>query len=735
MPKATQTRRSAAPSPAIPLQSYELPQTPKGAPHVNAIPEIPTSVLNTTPGPVQTPRSPPQVYHPYRNSSKSRSRSVATGPRTLSEIADLSVVVSATPEIAHLSRSPPASRSSRKSSQPRSSSEAARSPTPSDLSNLSTRAYASGDEGRAPARSDAFSQDGQPPGVMAKVKRKFFVPRVKEESIEATIPSIDPFPAPFNFTWPLEAPLDPESSDYLCKMDEQIHRAGAHTLRSVENTEKTLAALARENQRAAVNMIAEIKRLDRMAGDIAKTCRYDKAFKLYYKCEAQRVLEVLKAGGDPYPGRWKGEAVGSDDEDVETQEHPDSGKRPRQGDDEENGEERPAKRPRVRAVYKRALEEMRRLVEKVGPPCSSNPKDDPFGSIDAGAGAASDDSDDDGDAPPQPQSTSKSKGKRSVRKLTPKPVPQRVPPRGGNPFEGPEPQFIHFWPVVVGLKDPQAQASAPAAAHDAAELGPYPGAAQSDELVAVYRKVPSPSASPSHLPEAINGSNISPDAGEVRELSDPDLPDDMSSEDAPPRVCGPHFDGDVHMPRDALDGRDVFGPAIANPASRRNSSGRTPVSRPVLLDLPADGLPGVDDESSPAGSPSGYHNSPPTAGPSVLTRPPLAGPRFCGQQRTLPLGALLTAHFLARSRDLQNTDSEDGMTDEEVQAGFNPLTLRPGSPRPTRNRLDVDDRGMDPPRTVPEISENGSGAELRELAQTGIARSIEPEMLLMSPPR
>ncbi|KZT65700.1 hypothetical protein DAEQUDRAFT_731130 [Daedalea quercina L-15889] len=225
-----------------------------------------------------------------------------------------------------------------------------------------------------------------------------------------------------------------------------------------------------------------------------------------------------------------------------------------------------------------------------------------------------------------------------------------------------------------------------------------------------------------YSPEAINGSNIWPDAFEP---SYPARPDFMSSDD-------PHFDGGAHMPRDALDSGDVFGPAITNPVSRRNSSsGRTSVSRPVLLDLPANGLPGFDDESSPSSS-SGYHNSPPTAGPSVLTRPPLADSRFRGQQRNLPIAASLATHFLTRSRDFQNTDSED---DEEVQVGFNRPILRPGTPRPARNRLDVDDRGMDPPRTIPEILENGSEAELRELARTGIARSIEPEMLLMPPPR
>lgn len=253
------------------------------------------------------------------------------------------------------------------------------------------------------------------------------------------IEPIEPFPAPFTFTYPIEPPLDPEGS-YLTDMETQVGSEFQCTLRVYDETSNVVCQVALANTRAMRRLMEECTGMDDYAKSIVVGPQLtDKMWDMYIS-RAQDIFTGFAEDKIPGPSGVKGEyedeaeegeceAEEDMEEDMGYDDVPPPQKRARDASEESDDEieERPAKRPRVRESYRLALEAMRSEI----PAMPSKP--------DPNAPQVTQEKDDN-EEQPQP-----SEGAQ------------------GEVIYGPEPQFFYVRPIVMKPRAPREEEEASAA--------------------------------------------------------------------------------------------------------------------------------------------------------------------------------------------------------------------------------------------------------------------------------
>ncbi|KAH9927637.1 uncharacterized protein B0H18DRAFT_282158 [Fomitopsis serialis] len=780
MPKVSSTRRSAAPSPTSSLQkSRGLTGTSKPAPQLDPIPELPAPVLNSMPRQPALSRSPP--------ASRSFGRRLTS--RLTRAAAEPSAVANQTASSNH------ADGGSLNGGDV-GSNVASGGPTPYRVNTPTEPASVAGNDGG----NKILRWNG----------RTFLDPPVKEESVEPMPMIFEVFPPPFAYTYPYQPPLDPdpESSENLLKMKEQVDFVTARTEARYDETETMVNNAASTGHVAAMETLKEIKRLDKFVADIRESCDQKELFDVYYRLQVARVIAALKAGEDPYSGVWHGDTVGSEcgsgeeEEEAEVEETEEDvglGKRPREEHEEAGEEERPKKRLRTRSIYSRTLAHLRSQV----PP--HEPKESPAPEVMTKETAEEANAREEAifgfsEAVPSEASaslsvayspklipTSKGKGKGKAKEEEPE-HPKHGPILRRPILFGPERQFVYVRPILYKPKDPQ-------------DIEPAAGSALAEDTRLAHagtRAAPSGQADS----DSLKAYSESPAANDVRDAYDDELeyydppappsPPGLLSSDVRPQQDdwndGPAGDD---MTREPVD-EDVFGRMLSNPVPRRSSfpSRLTgPFGRPrndsQYDDGPSFGASYGYHNALPAEAPSAYIRRPldrmssgeeyplsPREGPSASFRRPQSGMSSAQPPASFrrPLNRTLSRHVppsletrpsdsLSRSQvrstrasraladalqgefhasrpsDMQNTDSEDDGTDEDISRPISPL-MRPGTPRPARHPWEEGEDPcpwMRPPRSIPEVLLSGTEEEVARLRRQGISRGLETEQLYIEP--
>ena len=656
---------------------------------------------------------------------------------------------------------------------------------------------------------------------------------IKTEDMEPHIPEpIEPLPAPFDYNYPVQPPLDPES-DYLVQMDAQLDAEYEYTQRLLDETQRLIAQLAATNARAMRRLMEESAVSDEVARVFGIMLRNVHDWWARYISGSEELFTRTMNGEPAYPTGWVGEIGESSDDEREVEEEeeeeevemaeavpypPPQNKRTRDeaNEDEDDANERPVKRPRVREVYRRALEQMRSEV----PPMPSKTASD-------AAQGAQENNEGNQPRPPAPQSTEDAR-----------------PPV----LYGPESQFVYIRPVVIKPRVPEQEAPAPAPA--AMEVVPAPELVSAADAPpareSIPMEVPAPAApiyAEAHAPEPVQAyaplphvpvfpllryrntstyqeaialgwipeEGLAPVNGEAsstaqalrhqnpirtidgkppRHHSDIDVDVTMSDSTGSPPLDEA---GDEDVPMADMPGRswradvdayakaqaqqqeamrvDVFGPVQEPlPTPQRDTavgpirSTRSPHRRESW---PTHAFNGSPTRGSFQGTPYGYNRPLSSARPSAYIRygppaSPVPGPSSSSSTRRILLEN--QAYAYPRPADQQVTDSEDGGTTDEDKPVFavpavpqyalpptypasfsapasaqslpaSTTGLRPGTPRPTQDHLDVvDGRGVViAPRKIEDIMESGTDAELQELRETGISRSYDFGMMHIPP--
>lgn len=618
---------------------------------------------------------------------------------------------------------------------------------------------------------------------------------IKAEYMEPPIPEpIDPFPAPFEYTYPIQPPLDPES-DYIVQMEAQIAKEFEFTERKLEETRQLIARVALANTRALRRLFEDCTHMDSNAKFIYLTGQSQDEIWTSYTSESEDIFIDIANGKIPCPdylaklgmyAEYSDEDEDGGEGDMEYGEDvsPLQNKRTREESEESDDDidERPVKRPRVREAYRRALEEMRQEIP-----------------------------------PMPPQADPGNKRKR----------PQISEDDQPAVIYGPEPQFVYVQPIIVKPRAPQEEAPAHGPAATEAVVAPEPAAADAPlarESTPVEASVPAliPAEAPASEFVPANdpsspASLVSPppystfssyeEAVAAREIPwerlegyagastameapraqypvrtidgmpprypsgfdldaamfdssspppQPEVDDDVEMEDAPGRSWRDDVAAyaSAKARQDAMD-EDVFGPVLEpSPISQRNSAvGPIRSSPHRKLSWPSHAFEG----SSPGramfeGTPYNISPSPASKRPSEYMQwgPP---PDIMGRQ---PSGSSTRRILLGQQRygyprptDQQVTDSdEDGMSDEDAplpQLAFNALSpdspesrivpafapapyastsrLRPGTPRPGTPRPGTPRPASGPARNRSPrgVDENGRdpGRELDEIMISG----------------
>ena len=320
----------------------------------------------------------------------------------------------------------------------------------------------------------------------------FLVPIKAEDMDPPIIAPIEPLPAPFEYTYPVQAPLDPKS-DYLVQMEAQEEAEFEHMLRLFEETALLVARAAAANSHGLRRLMEESAFTDEAARGIALLWMvHPDVFWELYTSGTEKLFTGFMNREPAYSTDWEGDAgedsgnnqeaqeeeeeeaeEGEQEEEevaevaevdmTEAEDHPrPQNKRTRDEaeEEEDDANERPAKKLRLRDVYLRALAKMRSEI----PPMPPKP------------------------APGAPQSPQAQPAATDLNDDAQAPI-----------LYGPESQFVYVRPVVVKVHAPQEEAPAPAP--EAMEVDPAPELAPAADAPPVRESTPvevPPPAAPMH---------------------------------------------------------------------------------------------------------------------------------------------------------------------------------------------------------------------------------------------